>query len=416
MRAEISSFKEYPGEVQDIVCRSICRLSAQFSDPLEGFTPLRVAILSRNWETAKVIIAIAKAQYEAPPSATTYNNYCSGKPLACIPLHFSFCLPESCDEEYDEDSDIEVDDDIADELNRKAEVMDISHRMSTVRVPVGPGALFKVAPHLINGNILHQTPLAAAVQVGDVEAAKRIFSLHKLCESSLPFNPHKELKNILQCDSPAMLDLFIRKFGIGLVFSEEEDDPQGAEAIKKMPKTYLGLDVHGVKRKDLAKKNDPNAPRQVHQPHRIPLLWSAATVSATKIIDWLATPAPLEAYKAFMSSAPAKDTTAKTLKKIKDLEKQLPDLLGFLPNEFGETAVSAAVFGQHEKNIAIVKQLYKLSPHLKNTFTTSRVKCVELTPILLVCAQNCHKDLFDFFLSQGANPMDVDHRGYVVLI
>jgi len=364
----------------------------------------------------KVIIAIATAQYEAPAGATTYNH-CSGKLLACVPIHFSFCLPECCDEEYDEDSDIEVDHDIADELNRKAEVMDISHRMSTVRVPVGPSALFRAAPHLSNGDVLHQTPLAAAVHAGDVGAAKQILSLHKLCESSFPLNPDMELSNILRSDSPAMLDLFIRKFGIGLGLSEEEeDDPQGAEVIKKMPKTYLGLDVHGVKRKDLAKKNDRDAPRRVRQVHRIPLLWSATTVSATKIIDWLATPAPFEAYKAFMSSASEEDTIAKALKKIKDMETQLPELLGFLPNELGETAVFAALFGQLEKNLAIVKQLYKLSPHLKNTFTASRVKGVELTPIMTVCANNCHKDLFDFFLSHGANPMDVDHRGYVVLV
>lgn len=310
-----------------------------------------------------------------------------------------------------------MDDDITDELNRKAEVMDISHRMSTVRVPVVPSTLFRNALHLSGGNMVYQTPLAAAVHAGDVEAANQIISLYKLCEPSFSLNPQTELNNILRHDSPAMLDLFMRKFGIGLGFSEEEeDDPQGTEAIKTMPKTYLGLDVHGVKRKDLAKKNDPDAPRRVLQPDHIPLLWSATTMSATKIIDWLATPAPLEAYKAFMSAASEEDMTAKALKKIKDIEAQLPELLGFLPNELGETAVFTALFGEREKNLAIVKQLYKLSPHLKNTFTTSRVKGVELTPILLVCANYCHKDLFDFFLSQGANPMDVDHRGYVVLV
>ena len=312
---------------------------------------------------------------------------------------------------------MEVDDNITDELNRKAEVMDISHRMSTVRVPIGPSALFKAAPQLSGGSMVYQTLLATAVHTGDVEFVKQIISLYGLCEPSFSLNPQTELNNILRQDSPAMLDLFIRKFGIGLGFSEEEeDDPQGTEAMKKMPKTYLGLDVHGVKRKDLAKKNDPDAPQRVHHPDHIPLLWSATTMSATMIIDWLATSAPLEAYKAFMSSASEEDMTAKALKKIKDIETQLPELLGFVPNELGETAVFAALFGQQEKILATVKQLYTLSPHLKNTFTTSRVKGVELTPILLVCANNCHKDLFDFFLGHGANPTDIDHRGYVVLV
>jgi len=72
-------------------------------------------------------------------------------------------------------------------------------------------------------------------------------------------------------------------------------------------------------------------------------------------------------------------------------------------------------YGEEQKGLATVKQLYALSPHLKNTFTASRVKGTELTPILLVCANNCDKDLFDFFLSHGANIMDVDQRGCVVL-
>ena len=313
---------------------------------------------------------------------------------------------------------MELADDISDELNRKAEIMDISHRFSTIRVSVRPDVLFGAAPHLSNGGVSSWAPLAAAVHAADVEATKQILALHEFCEPSLPVNPHAELENILQSDSPAILDLFIRKFGIGLGVSEEEedDDPQGNEAIKKMPKTYLGLDVHGVKRKDLAKRNDPDAPRRVLQSHHIPLLWSAATKGATKVIDWLATPAPLEAYKAFMTSASEEDVIAKALKKINSLETQLPELLGFLPNELGETAVFAALVGQQkeEQKSAIVKQLYKLSPHLKNTFTASRVKGAELTPILFICAHNCGKDLFDFFLGHGANPTDVDHRGYVV--
>ena len=332
---------------------------------------------------------------------------------------------------------IEVNDDLVDELNRKAEIIDISDRLSTVRVPIAPWHLFNAASHLSKGSVSWWTPVAAAVHAGDVEAVKRIFALHELCVSPFPVNPREGFDIALRSDSPAMLDLFIRKFGVGLGFSEQEDeedeDPQETGAIKKMPKTYLGLDVHGVKRTDLAKRNDPDAPRRGYQTDHIPLLWSVATTGATKIINWLATPAPLESYKAFISSAPEENVIAKALRKINDIEAQLPELLGFLPNELGETAVFAALCGKQEKRYAIVKQLYTLFPHMKNTFTASRVNGVELTPILLVCANkcdndrcasngdkdlcahNCIKDLFDYFMSHGANPMDVDHNGYVVL-
>jgi len=319
---------------------------------------------------------------------------------------------------------METADDISDQLNRKAEIMDISHRFSTIRVPVGPNALFKAAPHLSKDSILYWTPLTAALRAADVEVTKQILALHELCDPPLLVNPHWELKNIIQSDSPATLDLFIRKFGFGLGVEEEEveveevDDPQVIEAMKEMPRTYLGLDVHGVKRKDLAKRNDPDAPPRVYRPDHKPLLWSAATEGATKVLDWLATPAPLEAYKAFISSASDEDVIAKALRKIDGLETQLPELLGFLPNELGETAVLAALVGhpKGEQKIATINQLYNLSPHLKNTFTASRVKGAEITPILVVCVNNYSKDLFDFFLSHGANPMDVDHQGYVVLI
>ena len=358
------------------------------------------------------------AQYEGPTDAVRCNKY-HGELLAGFPSDSSFLPPEESDEEDNEDSDIEIDDDISGDLNRKAEIMDISHRFSTIRVSVRPDALFGTHPDLSisNGGVLYRAPLATAVHAADVEATKQILALHELCDPSFPVNSHAELENILQSDSPAILDLFIRKFGIGLGVSEEEEDDglQGNEAVKTMPKTYLGLDVHGVKRKDLAKKNDPDAPRRSLQPHHIPLLWYAATKGATKVVDWLATPAPLEAYKTFMTSASEGDVIAKALRKINGLETQLPELLGFLPNELGETAVFAALVGQQkEQKLAIVKQLYRLSPDLKNTFTASRVKGAESTPILFICANNCSKDLFDFFLGQGANPMDVDHRGYVV--
>ena len=298
--------------------------------------------------------------------------------------------------------------------------MDISHRFSTIRVPVRPDDLFRACPQLSlsNGGVSYWRPLAAAVHAADVEAIKQILALHELCGPSFPVNLPGALEHALQSDSPAILDFFIRRFGIGLGVSEEEEynDLRGNEAIKNMPKTYLGLDVHGVKRKDLARKNDPDAPRRALQLHHIPLLWSAASNGATQVVDWLATPTPLEAYKAFMTSASEGDMTANALRKINGLETQLPELLGFLPNELGETAVFAALVGRQkdEQKLAIVKQLYKLWPHLKNTFTASRVKGAELTPILFICANNCSKDLFDFFLGQGANPMDVDHRGYVV--
>jgi len=266
--AEISTFKEYPS-TGSTWGKSISRLLGHFETPWKALLLCTLLSCLRTGKPQRSSLRSQLLNTRHPPArrltTMTVVSY------SCVPhLTSHFYLREGRDEECDEDSDIEVDDGISDELNRKAEIMDISHRFSTLRVPVGPSALFSTAPHLSEGRVSHWTPLAAAVRAADMEAAKQIIALHELCAPLSPVNPHAELDNILQCDSPAMLDLFIRKFGIGLGFSEEEENgPQATDAIKKMPKTYLGLDVHGVKRKDLAKRNDPDAPSS---PHSTPLV------------------------------------------------------------------------------------------------------------------------------------------------
>ena len=97
VRAEISSFKEYPREV----------FGAFFVALKDGFTPLYVAILARNWETAKVIIAIAMAQYDALANPFGHDPFgcdpfgrdpfgrdnCDSKLIANVPFHYSFYPP-----------------------------------------------------------------------------------------------------------------------------------------------------------------------------------------------------------------------------------------------------------------------------------------------------------------------------------
>ncbi|KAG7089910.1 hypothetical protein E1B28_011543 [Marasmius oreades] len=55
------------------------------------------------------------------------------------------------------------------------------------------------------------------------------------------------------------------------------------------------LNVYGKKRKDLARKNDPNA-NQEEPLVKLPLVWRAAVVGASHIVDYLKSDRPLEAY------------------------------------------------------------------------------------------------------------------------
>lgn len=90
--AEISSFKEYPYEVRNLCGMSLQFLLRRFGNFSKVYTPLHVAVLSRNWETAKVIIAIAMAQYEGPTDTGRCDNH-HGELPAGFPVDFSL-LPQ----------------------------------------------------------------------------------------------------------------------------------------------------------------------------------------------------------------------------------------------------------------------------------------------------------------------------------
>jgi len=87
---------------------------------------------------------------------------------------------------------------------------------------------------------------------------------------------------ILKRDSSAILEEYIRHTGEGLALPEEKSssDVGNVETDYDVDfKLYMGLNVHGKKRKDLAKKSDPNAPQTVDA-KVIPLLWRAATTQS----------------------------------------------------------------------------------------------------------------------------------------
>lgn len=359
---------------------------------------MAVAILANRWDTAKVVISISKAQYqkedEEQRPSQPYND-------------------SDDSEEYD--SDMSVDD--YDEPISKPQLVDLAHRLSIVKTSVGPERLFtsyaRILPDEKSARL--GTPLTLALEDADVQVFEQILALGDMCDPPITIGPHY-MANVIKSDVPALIDVVIRRFGFGLPpqLDEDENDNENESAggeetpkKKKSSKTYLGLNVHGQKRKDLASKGDPDAPRQTVEAH-IPLIWQAAQLNAPKILTWLASVAPLEAYRAYMESS--KDEVSFSMKRIPNFEQKFPSLIGSVITDVGEHAVLAQLAGGSPK-LETLRLLFSLYPNLKAAFVHNKLQGLKITPIHYVCENGLAPEFFDFFISQSADPVVTDHRG-----
>ncbi|KAG8803676.1 hypothetical protein FRC17_006140 [Serendipita sp. 399] len=347
---------------------------------------LAVAIQARQWKTAKVILAIASAQYEkADKEEPTYQYDDSDEDSECD-------TTMGLDEEEEEIS--------------KPVLIDLSHRLSTVKVPVGPQRLFE-ANRVIRGSTeTLETPIDRALQDGDVTVLEHVLELGKLCEPKQELLP-SHLNSALLSDSPEILDLVIRRYGYGISFDEEEDDHDelGQEGRPKVSKVYLGLNVDGKKRKDLASKADPDAPRQGNTNY-VPFIWRAARMNKGKVLSWLASPAPLEAYRHFMLNSTHENATS--LKRIRDFDQGFPALIGSTVTDVGENVLVAYL--QSGAELATVRQIFSLFPGLKTTFVHGKLKGLETTALHQICGANLSPEIFDFFIGMGADPLGTDFK------
>ncbi|KAG8785845.1 hypothetical protein FRC15_000608 [Serendipita sp. 397] len=352
-----------------------------FSYTSPVMSTLAVAIAARQWNTAKVILAIALAQYEKLDSK---------EPKYQLEL----------DSDEDSDSDVSMDSD-EDEISKPI-MIDLARRMSTVKVPVEPKRLFESSWIIHGSTVRLATPIDHALQDADADAIKHILELGDLCEPKQELLPH-HLQSVLASDSPEILDLVIRRYGYGIQVEEENDAESEHGDGPKVSKIYLGLNVDGKKRKDLASKADPDAPRQTSI-NSLPIIWRAAQMNKTKILSWLASPAPLESYKYYMANSTHEN--AKAMKRIRDFEQRLPALLGAAVTDIGENAVVACL--QNEALLDTLKHLFAIFPGLKTTFVHGRLKGLETTALHQICGANLSTDIFDFFIGMGADPLATD--------
>lgn len=327
------------------------------------------------------------------------------------------------DEEYSDTESDDSTDTLDAGLVITPEVYDLMHRTSSIAIHVGPERQFKPFSILRDGKIIQRSPLEYVFEKGIVEEADKIIKLRNMYKPLLT-DFESQLSDVFKSDSPALLEymvspsstiwlhwlilLQIRRAGVGIPVKEDEEDEEDENAEKVAPKVYQGLDVHGKKRKDLARA-DPDAPSN-WAPQHAPLLWRAARAGAVKVVEWISEGSYVEAYKTFLQEAEADNAVARALKRINNLDQELPSILGAVPNALGEHVVWAALLGEPDKK-SILPLLYKFFPEFKQTFTHGKIKTTELTPLTLSCALNSPKSIFDFFFAKGADPLALDHRG-----
>jgi hypothetical protein len=190
---------------------------------------------------------------------------------------------------------------------------------------------------------------------------------------SAPLPIHSaEFDYVLSSDNVEFLHEIIRGSGIGApqIFeakkvresNEQRVTSQEKEKAKVEPdkRAYWGLNVHGMKRKDLASKNDPDATSRENRSYEMPLLWKAILGRATKIVEYLSTERPLEAYGYYASHY--NDARAKNLRARGDLAPGYPEWIGWKSDELGESPLVAAL--NSVENLEMLQNLFELQPTL----------------------------------------------------
>ena len=308
-------------------------------------------------------------------------------------------------------------------------------------VPVSARNVTRVGSDVIGS----ATPLVKAIVDHDLEAFVQIANLYQFLAQPLELEDEGTLAVIIIHDQPDILDEYIRRTGSGVNIEGARKQAGMKEGEGELPvitnddnKLYLGLNVHGKKRMDLARKNDPNAMNNV-EVKVLPLVWRAASSGAKDIVSYLATDRPFTAYKFYATthSDPKAIWFRRLLgkkdakKSENDLETRLPAWLGWCINSLGESPLAAAIIGD---KIEIVKLIAKLEPglvaqalqtkcvlfsclfHLELNlfFARLRIKFVGVNPLMLAVSTSS-ANVIEYLLERKVPVIERDsRRGYVV--
>ncbi|KAI0643463.1 ankyrin [Trametes meyenii] len=382
--------KSGKGKIDKLV-QVACRFGNEW-----GLTPLSLALSNRHWDAARLILAIAVAQY---------------KPKDEKPTRFTVSTNLALDEDSDEDSEDSTcnEEDVYD--REEVRFIDIAHRPSQVETDVPPSRLLELTDGYLDRTeaAINGLSILKTIIDDDFEGFVQIADLYKILPEPVELPALEMLEWVSTYDRPEMLDELIRRTGAGIVVPDaNEDEDEIAEGKPKTlpPKTYFGLNVHGKKRKDLARKADPNAHSPVKQ-FEIPLLWAAARSGAVRIVRYLATERPVAAYDYYASTH--SDEKAQYLRRIRD---QIPQRIGWTVNALNESVITASVVGDH---VDVLEAVIAIQPAQMQNALMSRVHYVGFNNILVAANWGCSPGMFDYLLSKGIMPAESDVRGWNIL-
>ena len=243
---------------------------------------------------------------------------------------------------------------------KEVRFVDIATRPSAVRSQINPHVLLKTSFGYGIGtkdNRESHDLLTKAIVDNDLAAFIQMANLYRSLPQPLEMS-EEVLSAIISYDRPEILDEFIARTGLGIdmhVAQKHIGDTAGPKAVNDKNRVYLGLNVHGKKRADLATQNDPDA--QSSSSTFIPLIWRAAKKSAKGIISYLVGQRPLAAYRRYAESHT--DERALWLGRVMGLEEHLPVWLGWTTDSLGQNPLTAAIVGN---NVETLQWLFEKAP------------------------------------------------------
>ncbi|KAF8629466.1 hypothetical protein AX15_003428, partial [Amanita polypyramis BW_CC] len=360
------------------------QLSYQAGSTNTGVTPFSVAVERRKWDTARLILAIASAQYDGEEEPK---------------VEFSVDDMELDDDKSDNGSDYSNESD--ETVNQKKTFVDVSKRASAIKCKVKPDIFF-----LINQTYKFEPVFERAVREGDLETFTKMLNMLNNLPVRTDTIEDKLLRSVMSGDHPEMLDELIRRMGAGTDLRIVRREAKDAIPANDENRLYLGLKVHGRKRADLARKNDPKAGPETHE---FPLLWRALTLKAEKVVDYLSSERPYLAYRSYAMSH--NDERAERLRSIDKLKDLLPEWFGFKTNSLGESPLTAAVL---TGKVELVKILFAKHKYLMKVALREIYKPTN-SNILQVAVRGHRKDmdteLLDFLLAKNISPLETDSNG-----
>ncbi|PFH47159.1 hypothetical protein AMATHDRAFT_7033 [Amanita thiersii Skay4041] len=372
-----------------IYSSSPLQIAVQFRNPddlsLTGLTPFTVAVERRNWKTARLILAISVAQYKRQEDNVEFSLAVTG-----------------LDNVGDNSNESKV---TVDSVNEKFFV-DIAKCPSAVQCNAKPEDFFFSSSYSLHKitNKAPDTVMSKAIKQDDLEIFVKLLDMGTRISLPVPFG-YRILNDLIAYDRHEMLDAFIRNTGQGLDPNVVKSEGKVRVPIHDENKLYLGLNVHGKKQIDLARKNYSNF---LFEPPIFPLLWKALGQGAVKIVDYLAGDRPCAAYRSYSMSH--NNELAEMLRGINNLKERLPLWLGWSINSLGESPLTATVL--HGK-VDAIKVLFVKRKQLMMEALHKRYKVgnLDLLQLAVRAYGAVEVDLLDFLLEKGFSPLETDDQG-----